>query len=167
MLEVIPISYTSIHWDTYLQCAYSTTGLSISKAFDTAKWSKNVPSFIASICEFVGREGTAFDLIQQAGSILKHASVGVILIAAPETLFSIQEKTDLIMTSVNSVHKGIKIAIVSGRLNEWKRAVIDCSIEEIEFSNKCITLFEMMGLGAIWSNYTKKAHGKYFLLEER
>lgn len=161
MVEVFPVAWTQINWQSYLKLAHELTGEMISEKFDAARIPPGLPAFLVSLGQLSQNDGDANKLIEQSGSRLKHFSVSFLAFMFQETFFAfLEESCDLTVTSADSTRSGVKIAIISGNGLQWRDAIVNCSSDRVNtdvrlLANKCQSYFEKQGLGLMWAQFNK------------
>lgn len=160
MIQVTPVACTAINWQVYLRIAKDILGEPISETFDQAGMQPGLPAFIISLGDLADDDRVAHDLIKDAGKRLRHVSVSFLAVVPSQTLLAFVEEVDLVITSGDSRISGFKIILMTGNLEQWRNAIVDCSVERVNSDvrylfNKCHSYFEKEGLAGIWSKYSK------------
>lgn len=173
-LEVVPIINTVIDWNQYLMAAKQILGRSVSQQLDTIGMKlDSLASFVATLGAFREPNAKPSEILSDPGSLLKHVSLGFLILASNECLFEVMEETSLNLLSTDSRVKNTRLAVLTGNLEEWRTSIINgssnnCGYECRLLMDKCLLHFELIGLGGVWSNYRKKIlNDKTFQLTEK
>lgn len=155
MLELLPIVTPNINWQQYLTAASQALGTSLSKSFDKINLKPDNRAFLISVNDLI-QTVPALDLDSPA---LRHLTFTFLLVMLESSFYPLLEHTDLLFTSSDTVRKGLKLAIVSGNLMQWKESIALTSNSDSpdlrEFSSKCKSYFDSLGLSDIWKHYLK------------
>lgn len=113
--------------------------------------------FIASLGEFRQNEKTEpLKILRNPGDLLKHLQFSFLIPGSKELFFQLLELTEL--SIIFQVDQGI----VSGSLEQWKNAIVNClnsyyspSKELRQIFDECLLFFDFCGLQAIFFDYRK------------
>lgn len=150
MIEVIPMSVTTIDWTVFLNILKKIFNRSLTTNLDTKKLAVgDLSSFIMILGGIRNPNADPLILLREAGPLLRHISAGFVVLG-----FNVD---DLAYSTDLKIVKTEKLSVVSGNLEEWRTAIINCNktVEQREFFNKCLSHFEKVGLGQLWSYYSK------------
>lgn len=169
-MEIFPIGSTKIQFPAFLLAAKNALGRSVSVAGDAAGLSGSA-AFLTALGAMKDDTLKASQILRDAGSLLRHLYYSFIILADRETVFELIQETRLSVTSVESLSRGVRFGIVSGTLEEWRTAIINCCSLTCEpelraFLSKVFPFFERDGLGLLWSEYLKRTHTDGTLLLE-
>lgn len=162
---VIPISVPKINWNGFMVAVKQALGRSACDQLDTESANRwDAASYIAALSEIWHPGLPTGNAIRDAGNLLQHQYLSVMVVGSKELALEISQETDLAAKSQQTVVDGIYLTIVSGDLQRWRTSIINCSTGDESqglraFMNKCQKLFEEAGLGALWSEYGKKDNG--------
>lgn len=155
MLELLPIVTPNINWQQYLTAANQALGVSLSRSFDKINLKMDNRAFLISAND-LSQTSPALDIDSPA---LRHLTFTFLLAMLENPFYSLLEHTNLHFTSSDTVKRGIKLSIVTGNLQQWKESIALTSSSESsdirEFSTKCKSYFDLIGLGDIWKHYLK------------
>lgn len=172
---VIPVILSNVNWTKYLDTAQELLGHYPARGVDasTSKLSDHA-KFISSLAEFkLKTELNAKHSLRTPGPWLDHTFYGFLISTSNSAILSIAESTDLAILSSQAVEKGIRAAIVSGTMKQWRDAVIVCcnatATERVRrLFNQIKGMFDSIGLSDIWFEYSlKNLPDKTFLLERQ
>lgn len=153
MVELIPIVSPQIDWPKLLGVANQVLGVSISGSFDAAKISPSSRAFVISMND-LNQTTPALDIDVSA---LRHLSYTFLAIMLEGTYLDVIEESPLIFTSSMTTRPGIRIAVLSGNLLDWKEAIAcysgSSNPDVKQFGIKVHTYFDSIGLGDIWKHY--------------
>jgi len=173
MNSVVPITATTVDWKSYLLIGKQVMGHSISTILDTnGLTADSLRSFIITLGGLQDQKHNPSHIIAEAGNLLYHASFGFLLLIDTETLIELMELTAISVYSV-PVNNHNRLAIASGTLLDWHTAVIACcspttSRELRGLFDTILLHFEKMGLGQVWTKYSKHSvPDKTFVLEAK
>lgn len=162
MLNIIPISMTSIAWPQYLIAAKQALGHSITTQLDTAGMkTDSLAAFIATIGNIVDPDVKPSALLADAGALLRHVSFGFLAAVDTSLLMQVMEQTSLSITSVTLPNHNTRLAVITGSLEEWRSAIINgCSVlstyEYRAFLDVCMLHMEKHSLAPLWQFYHKE-----------
>lgn len=172
-MEVRPLIIPNINWKDYLAYTTSSTGRCPTRDVDSSNRKlSDYGKYIASLAEF--RDGglpNIQDTLKDPGALARQLQFGFIFIVPTSVIFKSMELTDLDFVSAKSKEEG-RVAIVSGTLDKWRVAVIECCSMRHRLPalratfNTCLGYFEQLGLADLWSDYRKKQvkeEGTYLL----
>lgn len=155
MLELVPIVIPQIDWKTYLSVAQMILGESVSTDFDSARLPVGSRAFVTSV-NTLSETLPALDIDSPA---LRHLHYTFLLATIEGAYLALMETTKLDFTSSQSARPGVRVAIVSGTLQEWKNAVVACSHSPNQdvkaFGIKAKQYFDIADLGNMWTHYLR------------
>lgn len=171
MNEVLPITITSVDWDTHLRYARQQLNRSVTTSLDKIGKPVNTPSaFIITLAEAMApttEDHTA--ILRSASGLLRHVSASFLFTSDRDTLLSIIEQTSLVCTRWSN-----KVTmIVSGDMQTWVTNIrhFSCStvVRDVrELFNKAMTCFEQVGFSPLWSDLNKtQMSDKTFVLTDK
>jgi hypothetical protein len=172
---VIPVILSNVNWTKYIDTAQELLGYKPTRGVDasTSKLSE-FAKFTASLAEFkLKTELNAKQTLRTPGPWLDHTFYGFLVESTASTILGIAESTDLALLSVQSNGKGMRAAIVSGTLKQWRDAVIVCcnatAMERVRrLFNQIKGMFDQIGLADVWFEFSHKSlPDKTFLLERQ
>lgn len=145
MFEIIPLSCTKVNWPAFLSAGKQLTG-------STSNVKQDLGGYLLSLSELL--TGSA-----KAWGVLRHVHVSFLVIGFEEFFRGVREETDLAI-STTAIQAGHKAAVVSGTLDQWRVAIINCSSDRMStevrmLTNQFMTHFESSGLGSLWQGYSK------------
>lgn len=153
-IDVFPIIVPSIDWDTLLKQGYNLLGRSISRNVEDRKF--DLKTFGSALSLIKAIELPKHDPTLLQGNCLDHLSFSFLVMASPQGLTALIQSSKLPV--IVDREKG-SVGIVSGRLLEWKHAIIEGSIdfEARVILNRCHLFLEQAGLSGVWKDYSKNA----------
>lgn len=165
MIELVPVIAPQVDWPKLLSVANTVLGSSISESFDAAKIPLSPKAFIVSMND-LNQTKPALEL--DVASI-RHLSYTFMTILMEGAYLALIEETRLIFTSSTTTRPGLRVAIISGNLLDWKEAVVCCSGSSNPdvklFGNKVKQYFDQIGLSDLWKHYHRiqqsSTHIKY------
>jgi hypothetical protein len=154
--DAILIGRSNINFEVLLGTAKQVLGRSISKTLDSQGKDITKPiSYLTLLSEIKNNSFNADD----AGHLLAHYFYTFAIACDPKTLNDLLEQSRLKIISAegNSMH----FAVVSGTLEEWRTAIINCCSEQSSFNlrllfDKIFLMFEQEGLLKLFMNYKKR-----------
>lgn len=157
MFHVLPVTMTTLDWNSYLTNAKAMLGRSITAGMDRQHAKQDLEGFLLTLKEF--QSGKPAESLRGCGTVLRHVSVGFLCLMPPPVFYDLVMESGLAIT-VQDSPTGFKCCLVSGNLEQWKYAIINCSSEQQPnglrgLTNKFMAYFEQAGLGPIWSDYSK------------
>lgn len=164
-MVILPIISTTTDWNNYLTTAKQILNRNLSSQIDKHKIkTDSLVALLTTIENLKYPDSSPVEVLTEAGSVLRHAFVGFMVLATTKTIFEIMESTSLDVTSTDTTRG--RLAVVSGNLQQWRTAIING--EPLEFLNKCLIYFESIGLAQLWCNFRKvMQQDSTFLLEEK
>jgi hypothetical protein len=160
MFPVLPVAITVVDWNTYLANAKAMLGRSISTTVDRQHGKLDLPAFIATLKDLqTGKPTDIPTALREGGSLLRHASASFLCLLPSEIFYELLVESGLAVT-VQDSPMGAKLCLVSGNLEQWRTAVINCSVPTLSIGlrglmNRYMAYFEQSGLGPIWSDFSK------------
>lgn len=160
MIEVYPIAATAVDWSNYLSLSKKVLGYSVSDALDAKGMPLDLAGFIITINEILVEGMNPVTVLREAGALLQHASASFFIIAPERVMIDLLQEGRVYVSSVYIEKAGLRVAVVSGNLEQWKQTIIHCSSDRIPpglrlLVNKFMMHFEKMGLSQIWSHFSK------------
>jgi hypothetical protein len=160
-----------IDWDGLLKNSYPALGRSITASLDQKKISLDrSSSFLLALTDL---QGSTNDPLKEPSKDLRHLSFSFLVAASRSTIYDLLEATRLSVCSTKSLAKGILLVVVSGNLEEWHNAIINCSTKDASLSlrdlcNKFILQFDKQGFQNLWHRYMRSSHndGTFLLIEK-
>lgn len=158
---VYPIIQTTIDWDLFLQLSQSCLKRDVTHSLDGKNKSVgDYPSFISALGELEIPDSDPDKVLLEPGALLKHLFFGFFVVAPTDDINVIRLKSDLGIATAKLQLPGYSVAIITGTLEEWRTAVINCCIERVSSSirlifNEILMHFERIGLHRIWLDYSK------------
>jgi hypothetical protein len=153
MFEIIPIGITTVDWATLAKTAQKALGFTL----DRKSLKSDLARFLTALGEMSSEDGNGS--LSEAGSLLRHASASFICVLPAEMINQLKEEVDLAINS-SIVRAGFRLCIVSGNMQQWREAIINCSSTRLPteirmLCNQFMMYFEQLGLGPIWAGYSK------------
>ena len=151
---LIPIVTPSIDWKNYLGAARQSLGRSVSSCMDGAHIPPSPKGFIVSLHDLSEQdEPTDLDSLG-----LKHLSYTFLAFLMEGTYNELIEQCSVTWVSGHD-RPGLRLAVVSGSLEQWKVTVASCSCSSNAdvkgFGVEVKNYFDSIGLSDIWKHYIK------------
>lgn len=169
---VIPIIVPDIDFDTFLATASKAIGQNISTTIDKSnKKISPIYRFLISLSEFQTNDRPSVQILRDTASLYAHISLTFLFIAPLDVIMISMSRTRLKHTLAEGMGR-TQIAVVSGTLDEWKAACLECCSQTFgqdvqEFYNQVVIRFEELGIKELWSDTKKTKKGNLFLLEKK
>lgn len=113
MIEIVPIAASGVSWNNLLKAASGFTGHKINKSVDASKIKlSDYDKIIMSLDELSPQSSQA------------HLFFSFLILAPASFIFSLHEKTHLIISSSKSKERNHKVSIISGSLGEWRSSLL-------------------------------------------
>jgi hypothetical protein len=162
MIEVIPIAAPNLDWNALIRTAMRVLGRSPTRGLDAAgQQIGDYRAYVVALTDLLYPGVTPHYAMKVANEALDHLWFSVMVHGDASELLGIIQKADLRIMVCDS-SSNLKLAIVSGTLSEWRRAIqnhlAQATTGETEvrrFYGTMIVLFEQLGLGELWMNYEK------------
>lgn len=174
--EVIAISIPNIDMGKFLTLSKQALGYDVSRTADgsTQKLADGAKFLSALSCFHNSSQSKRLvrDIIRDSASLCAHLSFTLAFIADRDVIFKSMERSGLKHT-VADTPIGLQVAIVSGTLQEWKIATLECCTTDVDFGirllfDKVVLLFEHLGFREIWHDTKKNmCSDRTFHLERR
>jgi len=171
MNECIPVTITSIDFDTHLRYARQQLNRSVTSSLDRAGKPITTPSsFLVTLSECVSptsQDHTA--ILRSASGLLRHVSGGFLFSSDQETLLHIIEHASLACNRWSNK----TTMIVSGDMQEWITNIQYFSLNSTprnvrDLFNRAMLCFEAVGFGPLWEGFHKTQQSdKTFVLTEK
>jgi len=159
--SAIPVTLCQVNWTAYLNDSQELLGHNPARGVDASPSRlSDLAKFTASLAEFkLKEELKPTQTLRTPGPWLRHSFYGFLIHTSGTTILDMAESTDLEVLSTSSLDKGMRAAIVSGTLAQWRDAVIVCcGANSKERTRRLFNLlkgfFDQLGLSEIWSEYT-------------
>lgn len=157
--KVIPITVCSVAWQQYLTTIAEWLGQPPSRGLDVCPSKlSNFARYTASLGEFEAQQelDPKRTLRKTEGPWLRHTFYSFLILTSEETILKMAETTDLDIISVKA-EEG-RVAVVSGTLDTWHRAVILMCREIVPRRSRLLFnvikgMFDNIGLRDIWFDY--------------
>lgn len=153
MVDVLLITNTMYN-PVFLSATAKLLDRSLTRGLDA----KNIrfgdmASFIAVASEFEVEGQDPRDAIKNAGNILRHASIAFLVVMSDVSQLISQTRLTITLGDED-------VAIISGNLEEWKTAIVNCCLSKApkltrEFGTKILKAFDALGLSGIFENYSR------------
>lgn len=162
MVKVFPITQTIVNWREYLSLAQSVLGHSVSDSLDARRMpADNAAAFIVTLDELChDKICNPTMVLREAGALLRHVAFGFLIVGPSQVFYDLRENSTLSVTSALTPKDGFKIGVVTGNMEEWRNAIINCANDRTSFElrtlvNQCMLCLEQAGLGEVWANFQK------------
>ncbi len=166
--EVALIQQPAIDFGALLTIASQALGYSPAAAGDASPRNLSpVERYLAALAA-MHDEGAS---VEPQPGLLDHVSYGVLLAATQaDTLDLFACTAGMAHQFAETVRPDVLLSIISGTLGQWRSAML-CGTNRTPNSRaaccKIIGLFERVGLGSVWNDYTRKPVVGGFLLEDK
>ena len=160
---VIPVMTTIVNWNNLLQNINRCLGRSLTAHLDSAGMRLDgLPPIIAALGGIRQEGDKPQTILNDPGPLLKHINIGFLIVLKANTLMSLLEDGDLVITSGETISDGIRASIVTGTLEQWRTTIINCCSRESSSElrailDQVILHFEKMGLAQLWYEYQKRS----------
>lgn len=160
--EIVPVITTDVDWAILLASCQTAMGRSLTTQLDNHRMRPDsIKAFIAAIGAFRLPDSSPSQILQNPGSLLNHAFYGFLIACDVDVHIELLEDSGLNVLSTDTQDRTIKLCLATGLLSQWRTAIINgCSAQSGKglrlLLDKCLIHFESLGLGNIWSDYSKK-----------
>jgi hypothetical protein len=168
MIKIIPLVSPSIDYDVLFKTCKELLGRSVTSRLDTKGISTRSPlGYLRVLSEIAG-----VDFDDNPGSLLSQLYYSFLVIADSNTVLEMCVHSTLSIYS-EPCNYSFRISILGGTLLQWRETIINsCSEVSTDLvrivMEQCLNHFDKLGLGYLWSGYTKKrAPDKTLFLEEK
>lgn len=174
--EIKLISKPDIDMSQFLHLTATAIGYDPARAIDnTSRLMSDTEKFISALSCFHNEENInrpVGETISDSASICSHLNYSMLFVADRETIFKSMERSGLQHTVADGL-TGAQLAFVSGSLQQWKTATLECCNDTASYNlrllfDKVMLMFESIGLKLVWNNIRKKSmKDKTFILEHK
>lgn len=162
------LAATSFDWKLLFQNEHSPT-----RGLDSSGYNfSDFAAYLAALKEFQSqKQENPIQTIRHPGRLANHLFFSILVQVDRDVIIELRELFDFDIITAES--KDSTFIILSGTLARWKTAVADALHGDRSYDLRIIFdtifhLFHKLGLGEIWSDYSKRNLGdKTFLLEYR
>jgi hypothetical protein len=156
----ILIQQPSIDFSKLLATSHEMFGYSISASSDAShKRLSDSERFLSCLASMKDQNAP----VGLSPHLLTHVSFSILIAANEQDLMDVLECcSSMPFTTADTVVRGIRAAVITGTLSQWKTAVISGCHKTTEPSvrflfNKILSLFEATNLG-VWSDCKRRTH---------
>jgi hypothetical protein len=154
MYILIPLGDTRIDWKSYLRVCQQALNKNVLTELDE-QWITPTQSLSDYICSLKMISGN-----NVVSNLLDHVHITFILVAVKSTTVKLITITRLVFTTTGTIHDDYNLSIVSGNLNQWRTAMMNCcaddqSIDVKDFGSKIYDYFDKIGLRKYVLDMTK------------
>ena len=156
--QAVLLGRSEIDIDNFLVAAKQALGFSISLPQGRDKY--DAPSFLTMLSRMKDSTADMQGTLEDPGHLLRHINYIFLAACDPTTRIDLIQRTPLAVQFAPT-DKGMDILVISGDLEEWRTAIINCCSNQSPFQTRLLfdqilLLFEGEGLGRLWSQYQKK-----------
>lgn len=161
MVHVSLLSSTVPDWKIFQQVSETTLKRNLFAQMDARSIMKRgLPEFIMALGELISPGDNPTTHLSNPGYLLRIVHISIIVICDESIGNDIAKYTDLDVMDFETIRKDVVLAVISGTLQQWRTSIINCLTEKEddplrEFFSQSLLLFEKMGLGKLWENYTQ------------
>lgn len=161
MLELIPITSTTVDFNTLLLTTKKALHRSISDSVDSHNMPARTPAgFLACLGEFHTEGSNPHNVLREAGCFLEFMTYGFLLITNRELTFEIIQESRLPFLTTETIRVDHTLSFLSGTLSQWRTAIINCASDRMPsdirlFANKSMSYFEKIGLSEVFAKFDK------------
>lgn len=117
-------------------------------------------SLIVTLCEMLSPGQDYYRATRNPGSTIRHLFFTFLALSTRDHCSEFSQHTNLGCHCVLAKH-GIYLHIISGNLEQWRSALINCNSEITEHDfrllfNQFLFEFEQLGLKDLWFNYQRQ-----------
>ena len=166
--ECVLIQRPDVDFGAFLSLSRDALGYSPADASDgTARELSDAERFLSCLAAMRDEKAP----VRLAPALLNHVSFSVMIVADERDALDIFQAAGMPFVVVETVRRGILLAVMTGTLAQWRDAVmhgtsLDQEINVRACYCKLMVLFEQAGLGHVWDRYTRKASpDRLFYLE--
>lgn len=165
--DVVLIQSPAIDFSLFLGLSHKVLGFSPAESADASRRNlSDTERFLSCLASL--RKPTA-SLPKQ---LLAHVSFSAMIVANDADMSDILEIANMPFVTADTLARGVKLAVVTGKLSEWRNAVVNGSAADVEptvrlMFNKLFALFSQQGLAALWSECNAKPAQVGFYLEDK
>lgn len=169
--SVVLIQQPSIDFNTFLGVSHKLLGRSPAASVDaSSRKLTDTEKFLACLNSFDKPAST----VTLPPHLLKHVTFSVLVGADERDLIDIVEYAAMPFVKAETSVRGVMLAVITGTLDKWRDAVRAGTSPDADYNIRTcycriMTLFEMAGLGQVWSGFSKR-HSKndtLFYLEDK
>lgn len=162
MIEVIPLAVPNLDWNALIQTSVKMLGRSPTRGLDAAEQRiGDYRAYVVALTDLLYPGVVPHYAMKVANEALDHLWYSMMVYGDVSELLGIIQKADL-RIMVCETPSNLKLAIVSGTLAEWRRAIqnhlanaMTGETEVRRFYGTMIVFFEQLGLGELWMNFEK------------
>lgn len=179
MFQLIPIARTEVDFRLLINSVNSALGRSPTATLDE-QWhnlainggTNNPLSDYLALLKEINKPGSKpFD---DAGSLLEHVHLSFLLIATKGVTIKLINESRLSFNTVESRHHDFHLSVVSGTLDRWRTALLNCCDADVEyevrlFGSKILEFFEKFNIRQFVTSFAKipMGDGTVRLLERK
>ena len=167
------LGHSEIDLEPLLMAGNKALGRSLSQLLDQQGRDLSTPAAYLTVLATMKEHGAdVTSTLEDPGHLLQHVFYTFLVICDPAIRIDLIQRTPLAIQDTPT-KIGADLCVVSGDLESWRTAVINCCSDQSPFQtrqlfDKVLALFENEGLGKLWSGYAKKQmHDQTFKLIER
>lgn len=171
--QVALLSMPNVNWVDYAKVTKAVLGYNISQSLDKARLKPDSMGYYLCSLAAVEEENPVYgNVLREPGHLLDHLFFSFIIVCDSQTRLDLAIYTPLSIVTAESI-AATTCNVVSGTLADWRASIVNGSVLDESYSirtafNKCLVIFESLGLGRIWSEYSKvQLPDQTFRLEEK
>ena len=166
--ECVLIQRPDVDFDAFLGLSREALGYSPASGCDaSARELTDAERFLSCLAALRTEKAE----VSLAPALLNHVSFSAMIVADERDALDIFQAAGMPFVVVETVRRGILLAVMTGTLAQWRDAVMHGTVLDQEVNVracycKLMALFEQAGLGHVWDRYTRKASpDRLFYLE--
>jgi hypothetical protein len=154
-MDIIPVTSTVINWNELLLLAKKLLGRNVTEPLEEKFIKVKTYAGFLSVLSEMHTPGMKIN-----NSLLDHLHFGVMVVSTQTLTYELIQESRLDFTLFETIKADHYVTLFSGKLSEWKNAIINCSSATLSydirlFGNTCMRLFESNGLNDLFSQYDK------------
>lgn len=166
--ECFLIQQPAVDFATFLSLSREALGYSPADASDgTVRELSDAERFLSCLAAMRDKKAA----VALAPALLNHVSFSAMIVADERDALDIFQAAGMPFVVVETVRRGILLAVMTGTLAQWRDAVMHGTVLDQEANVracycKLMGMFEQAGLGHVWDRFTRKTSpDRLFYLE--
>lgn len=168
--ECVLIQQPAVDFGTFLSLSREALGYSPADASDgTARELSDAERFLSCLAAMRDEKAA----VGLAPALLNHVSFSAMIVADDRDALDIFQAAGMPFVVVETVKRGILLAVMTGTLAQWRDAVktgtaLNQQVNTRACYCKLMVIFEQAGLGNVWQNFDRKpSTDRLFYLENK
>jgi hypothetical protein len=171
MFVLHPLATTQISWEAFQRISFSILRRSVTSPLDARKITqRGIAESIVAYGEFQVEGSDYRKTLLDPGSLLKHFSISFLAASSSlEEVYEICFEGDL---NVLMCESDTPTCIITATLEQWRTTLINftsgrSTSKQRQFATAALDVFDRLGLGILWENYTRAQSNQGLFLKEK